>query len=74
VEGILSEDKWHDRLIDHVYASALGEAPWEEFLELLASPVPGARGTFIRQWREPRRGQVAETASIQGFDPSFLRT
>lgn len=74
MEGDFSETKWHDRLIDHVYASALGEASWGDFLQLLASPVPGAKGTFVRQWRTPQRGEAAEATYIHGFDQSFIRT
>ncbi|KRE08002.1 hypothetical protein ASE63_21970 [Bosea sp. Root381] len=57
-------------LIDLIYASLVGEATWQQFLNKLNETLPGAASTLF--FHDHRTGQGAASLA-SGFDPVALR-
>lgn len=57
-------------LIDLIYASLVGEATWQEFLNKLNESLPGAASTLF--FHDHRTGHGAASLA-SGFDPAALR-
>lgn len=57
-------------LIDLIYASLVGEATWQQFLNKLNEALPGAASTLFFHQHRPGHGAAALAS---GFDPVALR-
>lgn len=57
-------------LIDLIYASLVGEATWQQFLNRLNEALPGAASTLF--FHDHRTGRGAASLAA-GFDPAALR-
>ncbi|WP_417330869.1 hypothetical protein [Halomonas cupida] len=59
-----------DKLADLIYASMLGESPWQHFLDQLAYQVPNGKTVLVMHDEAAARGHIPLAS---GVDPGILR-
>ena len=64
-------EQWPVGLVDGVYAALLGEASWDDFLNLLVKGLPNGKATLFVHDVDRGRGQLMLCA---GMESNFLRS